>query len=542
MALVGGLLIGALMLSSCSLINPYNIDLREKRPPKSGNRSVELEEAVKYANDVKDSYREALGEQAKFTSVLGALLVPTGAMALTMGIAKVHSNTILMTGGSGTALFGVGKWLESKPRQAAYVAGYEAVNCAVELVLPFRITERYLKPFNESMRQIAANIQEVQSQIEEVEGAKSDLSSHIDASDWQLSTAREEIRAAKSLVASAADARNKGIAVAIQRSRSGDALVSAVDGIIGQVDSAIQKSQLDLGALSTIIGGFSQSYSQFTMVPDHLRPKKVKKDETERDEDCPIPKKREELKTALSALKTGVEQLLTNKRQISDVVNHLAAENPLPTFEKCGVDPAKITADITINPAGDVVFTEGRGDQATRWILGGKKPFGVVSARSITGLQIAQPIVFGRAITITAEESLKAGTHTVQVVDGNEHTAYFNIVVEKDDSQGRPPKSETSTDTSAAQSDSAFSKLSDGVKKAVQVALCVEPDGIWGPRTEAAFEAWEKESQGEIADNVLSAAEADELKVEGEDLLERYGSKEKALKRCEPAEEGNEQT
>ena len=533
--LIGGLLVGALILSSCSMLNPYKVGTIKN----SSNKGGDLEAAITYANEVKESYRKALGEQATFTNALGILLIPTGAAALTMGIAGANSDAILITGGTGTSLFGVGNWLESKPRQAAYIAGYNAVNCAIEAVLPFTFSKSDLEPFNKSMSTVDSNIQAVELNIYKVEQTKHNLIRLIrDNNDQQIQSAEESIRSAKSVIASTIDARNKGFLVRIRRSRSGNALVTAVDAIKGQVYASIQKNQLDLSALSTIISGLGQAYSQFTTVPDHLMPTDGEQPsemdqgqssyvEADSDQEVGTSKRqtqqeglRSQLDTDSLALKESVDILLTDKRQISDVVNLLTAEDSLPALEKCGVDPSKIITDFTINPAGDVVFTEGQVGRATRSIIGGKKPFGTTLSQSVPGLHITQPFVFGRAIAITSEESLKAGTYTVQVVDGTERIAHFNILVNKGSEQ-------VGTNGSI---DTIFSKLSDDEKKALQVALCAKPiDGIWGDITREKLKVWEKET-GRHVDGVLSDEEASELKVEGMDLLKQHGSEEEALK------------
>ena len=410
---VAGLLIGALTLASCSsMVNPYRSHSRKAFMEDRDDRKVEkidLERAVSYANEVKANYREALGREAMFTKILGALLIPTGAMALTMGVAGVHSNTILMTGGSGTALFGVGKWLESKPRQAAYVAGYTAVNCAIEAVLPFRFSDKYLTPFEDSMKDIGPRIGSVQNAIKYAEKAQNAFSPPADDNDVDaqqlLELAEDRIKVAKSLVASAKDARDKGLVVQRKRAQAGHALDTTVDNIIGQVDAAIQKAQLDLGALSAVISGLSQTYAQFTAVPDHLKPKVVEEDQPLPESTAAVKKenrekkeKREKLRSAIAEIEIDVDkpnkdinELLKDKQKISKIVNLLTPEHSLAALKKCGVDPTTISTTLTLNPAGDVTFTQGKADHATRWISGGKKPFVVMMPKSILGSQRADP-------------------------------------------------------------------------------------------------------------------------------------------------------
>ena len=531
--LVGVLFFGALISSSCSMLDPYTVGKIDN----SCSQGCDLEAAIKYANNVKENYRKALGEQATFTNALGMLLIPTGAAALTMGIAGAHTEAILITGGTGTSLFGIGNWLKSKPRQAAYIAGYNAVNCAIEAVLPFTLNESDLEPFNRSMNAVDLKIKTVRTDIYKVEQAKHNLIRFIqDNNDPQIQSADASIRSANSVIASTIDARNKGFLVRIRRSRAGNDLVSAVDAIKGQVYASIQKSQLDLSALSTIIDGLGQVYSQFTTVPDHLMPTEGEQPSEMDQKQAPkeadlvrgeeIQKNlieqnrlRSKLDTESRALKESVEELLFDKRRISDIVNLLTAEESLPVLEKCGVDPSTIITNFTINPTGDVVFTEGQVSRATRSIIGGKKPFGVMLSQPAPGLHITQPFVFGRAIVLTSDESLKAGTYTVQVVDGTERIAHFNILVNKGSEE---VEKNSSIDT-------IFSKLSDDEKKAIQVALCAKPiDGIWGDITEEKLKVWEDEA-GRTIDGILSDEEASELKDEGMDLLKQHGSEEVAL-------------
>ena len=400
------------------------------------------------------------------------------------------------------------------------------------------------------MNRVDSNIQAVEVNVYKVEQAKDNLILSIqDNNDQQIQNAEEVIRSANSVIASTIDARNKGFLVKIRRSRIGNSLVTAVDSIKGQVYASIQKSELDLSALSTIIGGLGQVYSQFTTVPDHLMPTDGEQPsdmsqeqppyvEADSDEEDGTRKKlteQNELRSQLDkdsrALKESVEKLLVDKRQISDIVNLLTAEDSLPALEKCGVAPSKIITDLTINPAGDVVFTEGQISKATRSIIGGQKPFAVMLSQSAPGLHITQPFVFGRAIMLTSDERLKAGTYTVQVVDGTERIVHFNILV----NEGSEQVEENSSIGKI------FSKLSDDEKKAVQVALCAKPiDGIWGNITMEKLKVWEKEA-GRFVDGVLSNEEASELKVEGMDLLKKHGSEEEALNKiCDTGGKVNE--
>ena len=125
------LVCSSLVVSGCSLLNPH---VTWERPEKG--QPVTLQSAIEYANRAKDAYKEAVGDQALLTNALGTALIPLGAATLGAGIAGVSAEPLAYLALSGAAIYGVGTWLSSGPRQSVYIAGINGITCAVEAILP----------------------------------------------------------------------------------------------------------------------------------------------------------------------------------------------------------------------------------------------------------------------------------------------------------------------------------------------------------------------------------------------------------------------
>lgn len=102
------LAIGVVMLTSCSLVDPFVT--RKKPAPPPLTELVSLTDAFDYAAKVKEAYRSALSDQAYLQSWLGIGLVPLTAAAIGLGATGSSPNTILSLGLAGASGLGIGTW------------------------------------------------------------------------------------------------------------------------------------------------------------------------------------------------------------------------------------------------------------------------------------------------------------------------------------------------------------------------------------------------------------------------------------------------
>ena len=477
------------------ITNPY------VKPDGRPGGNVTLESAIGYANSAKDAYKEALGNQAELRSWLGIGLIPLGAATLGLGITGASPTAITVLGLTGAAAYGTGSWLQSPPQERAYIAGYNAINCAIGAVAPLNIDKNSeFARFDESMKIIDRHIADVQSQIGVVNAAISDLEPSAGSQDALVVRAKEEVTAARSIVDSAVAARANGTSLMLEVASAGSNLVTAVDRIVGQVDDAILLNQPDLQSLSSIIGGLGQAYSQFTAVPEGLR-----KAEDLAGAGVTVQTGRAGVvNMALQELQERVATLSIDTRQIAHFVSAVAAKKPIETLERCGVDPDKFASDIAIDPAGPIEFAQGQASTKGFVVVGGRAPYTAQLLNdTAAGVAVRQPEPFGPAFLVQASAEAKAGEYSIYVVDAASHRKFVTAVV-------KAPAQQSQRQGQEAAADPVFDALGKTQQQQIQRALCVADDGIWGTKTRNALREYQR-STGKEVTGVMTAALRDEL-------------------------------
>jgi hypothetical protein len=117
-----------------------------------------------------------------------------------MGLAITGASTTAVTalGLTGATAFGLGVWFDSTPQQRAYIAGFNAVNCAVEAVLPLKFVEQDLAlgEFNQSMRSIDANIEKAEKAIGAVNTLIAEMENAGNRDNMLVLRAKQDVAAA----------------------------------------------------------------------------------------------------------------------------------------------------------------------------------------------------------------------------------------------------------------------------------------------------------------------------------------------------------
>ena len=251
-------------LAGCSsLVNPYlRFDGRptvaSKQPADTVLvRQIAIGDAVAYADEVKDGYRRAIGDNATFNRLLGAGLIGAATAVPIMALNQARTKSLGIVGLYGAGAYALDAWLQSGPRRRAYIQGYNAVNCAVAVVLPlvFDPTQEPYKSFDTAVNQIVSGIGALER---EIAAAESEIGNLKGLTVTERKRGRLMVASARTAIDEAKAARRKGIEVRIRIAAAGGRLTSTVDRIIGEVDAAIQASASDLSTLSGIIGGLGR--------------------------------------------------------------------------------------------------------------------------------------------------------------------------------------------------------------------------------------------------------------------------------------------
>ena len=485
-------------LGGCALTNPY-IDF-EKDYQRSGVSTagiVVLPDAVKYAQETKSAYRAALGDRAEFRNVLGIGLIGLTTAAMAIGINGGSSTAILGLGAASAGGYAIATWLDSRPTERAYIAGYNAINCAMDAVEPFRIAksdDKDWQQFETGLSAIDQNIQAVETKIGEIQGI---LSAHRFSAE-RVAAAQSDVTAATTVVANAVTVRRNGVSLRREMRLTGTRLVAAVDRITGEVDMAVLRSQPDLQALSSIISGLGAAYGQFTTVPESTKSAKDIGGEGDGAEQSalkstgtPLPS----LEEKRIALRTAVATLSTSSRQVGDFVNAVAADKPVAALRRCGVDIETIAGDISVEPSGPVEFKVGARSADGRVIIGGRAPYRASLVGSVTGLSVTQPELFGPAFLVQAADGLAKGEYSVLIADGAGHRKFVPVrVTEAVSGDGG---------SSGGGGEDPLARLDKTQVENLQKALCMEGqiDGRNGPKTRAAFKAYQQKEGAGKSDN-----------------------------------------
>ncbi len=472
-----------------------------------------LSEAISYAEGVKYKYRDALGDEAVFSNVLGTGLIALGAATLGLGITGAGTTAITILGLTGSTGYAIGAWLENKPRQQAYIMGYNATNCAIEAVLPlyFASQNPLYSEFKTAYTKIDNNIEAVEKQLGAVNKIISQDEASTNPDRERITRAKANVTAAESIVNVAKNARSSAVSLQREIDIAGGNLFTAVDRIVGQVDSVILDNQLNFAALTTIISGLGQAYGQFTTVPESLM---SAKDISGQAAGASL-QGGGSLEGQLESLQKKVSDLSTTTRKIADFVNTAVKKKPIEKLRICGVDPKTIASDITIDPGGPAKFIAGQNGTMVFLIKGGLQPYRAMLAGSqVTGLTISQSALFGPQFVVEVSSDTPAGRYSVYAVDGLGHQKILQVLVEaKGTNPGTPVKPGADATQCGSSSKTVFEAVGEQKRRKLQKATClsgVEADALWGPKTCKAVIQYQK-SKGETGDGNLTETLRDEL-------------------------------
>jgi len=432
-----GILTCGTVLSACSLVNPY---VTWDRPP-SGAQT--LQDGIAYANRAQDKYKEAIGDQAKLTNILGLGLIPLSAAALGLGVTDGSGAVIAALGLAGGASYASGTWLSSRPRQLVYVAGIKAMTCAVDAMLPLAFSPDARKAFKDDLSglnsAIGTFLQQVARVRELLEKVKRDYPDEQDV----IADTERDLHTADTLQDTARSAFTSGTQLHREIDRAGLMLMSAVDWIGAEVDRAITATLPDIQGLPGIVGGLAQTSAQFGKLPEvkkggeQMTGKTTTKETLQLQADKPTVK---QLNDEKDALKTQAIALGSPVRAVSAVVNAVSEAKPSATLKQCGVE--EVATGLAVVPPAPVEFEKGK-DATTRLVItGGKPPYvAELLEEPVEGLTVSQPVKFGSRVVIQITSKAALGQYTVLITDTASNTKTIGVTIKEPVPEKQPATS-----------------------------------------------------------------------------------------------------
>lgn len=453
--------------------------------------------AVAYADNVRAQYRKALGNQAKLRIYGGLTMIGLATSTIGLGAAGVSGDEILVTGLTGTALFSGSSYLSSTPRQQAYIMGYNAVTCVVEVIRPLHFQDKDLayqrfrsaidSKLSEKITKTSRAIDELSDELTWARADSTNLPNVVKA-EYE-----EALRNARTAVADARAAHQHGSVVYGEIQDVSAKLADAIDKIVGEVDTAVVQTIPGLPAVAATISQLGDIYGRFTKVPENFKSIDAETDVGPQSAQVPRGFSRvSELRAKYLKLSEARTEMATSAREVNDFIAALKAKQPDKTLGACGVDPSAIVTAIELSES-TLEFAHGSTVERLVEIAGGTAPYSVTPGGEVAG-GISAKIPYPNApllqISISAEAA--PGEYSVGVVDSSgERTDVLHIEIVRKPNNGVNPPDKTDEEQAAiieAVEEAFIGLANETDRKLVQEVACMrlgERDGEFGPKTSA---------------------------------------------------------
>lgn len=434
-----------------------------------------FQQAVGYANQAKDEYFAAMSNQARLSTWVGGGLIPLAAVA--SGLALFGKTTsAIYVGLTGAGVWSTSLWFRNQPAQLAYLAGHEAVNCAVTAVVPFGSVDT---KFTSALERIDTRVGDVRTAADALRA--------VLPNDPLLADAER-------LVANAIVARDNGRPVAALAATLPDQLVTTVDRIQAEVGRAVVTSQPDIASLGTLIGGFGSAYGQFGQVPSsgvQLPAKPPKGDGTP----GLAPEALERGEAERIALVEALALLQADRAIVAAGVNAVSGQAPVDALKRCGVADDQIASALSVQPGDPYDLPAKAAGQKGFIVTGGKGPYAATVAGGAAGISVTPVEAFGPAFLIKTEATAPEGTHSILVRDlaGRQRFVELRIGAagggSAQSSQGGGGGGQASVRCEETAANPVASCAERTIIERLQRALCLpRVDGRWGAESQTFFE------------------------------------------------------
>jgi hypothetical protein len=141
---VGLLAVWLVCFSGCALFNPHpgpSLVSLEKEFQNETNTRIAVSNAIMYATSVWDAYNTAVKQHSSANISGGLVTTALAASAVGAGAAGASRDLVLGLGSGAAGSYAATTLLVSRPRQYVYLAGMDAINCAIAVARPFELSQ-----------------------------------------------------------------------------------------------------------------------------------------------------------------------------------------------------------------------------------------------------------------------------------------------------------------------------------------------------------------------------------------------------------------
>ena len=429
-----------LLLESCALINPH-VTWQRPDPP------LTLDQAIKYANDGREAYKQGVATYTAVPNVLAMTLIPLGAGAIGSGFGGVHPTTIGYMALAGAGVFTLGQWFNNPLRQDVYIAGMNGITCSVEAVLPLKIDKAAL---TEGLNQIRIHGAKAEGHAREVARLVAEIDAIVQTP--QSKAAAQSFASAKEVIDRVYQTSADGHALLDLHERAGELLSIKVGQIDTLVTKQLKSTQPDVDSLRLLVQGLGQTAR--TLIPvsgksaELLGVTSTKKEfeaqgTTDEDE-----KRRTELSRQLDNntrdMNTAVSQLSVEGNHVQAIVDSAVRSKPSETLKRCGVEEVELA--FTLDPPAGLTLPRGKFASVT--VTGGKAPYsGRFDLQPTEGLTILPRDATDRTFNIAASGDAPTQEYTLRIEDAlrNVQRTKIQVVEALTTPKSAPPGADSGT-------------------------------------------------------------------------------------------------
>ncbi len=406
--------------SGCAIFDPHIFPNAPEIP--DGTFHGTLPGAIDRASTLREQYFRAVRQHSIVRSSIGVSLIPLSASALYLGFAS-SANAELASGiGLGAAgLYGLGNYLESNPRQRAYLNGAQALTCAVVAMGPLLYKEDEYVELSSAISTLPDDISLVNQQISKVQDL---LNLPVEEGEDPIadkllrSQASGRIKQAEQTVKDAESILEAGYLLKGRINVSGTALDGAIHAIAISVSREVLKTEPELASVMGIAASLGQWAGIFGSVTTiKPAPEDIPVEEGERLE-TGVPEKRdvqEAINTLANRSKTLAEAALVVSINVRSSATIAETSGSL---ESCTVDP--IDTGLEVLPEGDE-FSLNAGDSIAFSITDDVGiPRSKMSGPVDPGVSLSIDATGGFIVaTIAATKEAKTSDHFLHIVGAN---------------------------------------------------------------------------------------------------------------------------
>ena len=505
-------------LAGCSVFNPH-VRVKEKACTDAtfaGGMSC----AVSYANDWRTIYYKSVGNDSILRTSVGLSLIPLSAVALYKGVTTTNrSHNIAALGIGAASLYTAGSFLQSSPRQKVYLAGSQAVGCAVLQMRPLLMLENDYQQLLTDLSALQTNMTGTTTKLRLAEVLLAQAKSE-GAPAERLNDAEVETRLARALLDEAAKVRTDGRALAKAVQGSGITLRQAVDSIRDTVSSRISDTEPDLASIMAAVGNLGNVAQNFKpAIPTGLStlPATPAPGVTIKG-NAPKTASEDPLKTAVADVHKAAGDLAAAMNAVSGRLDDASGASVEAGLKGCTV--AEVDTGFSVSPGGAQQSMEPGSTLRFDVTSASGAPRATLTGTELKELSVRIDVQNGAYVVVVTSTANTAGTAQLVIRDGTgKQSKVITLTVQKAGAAATTT-TPTTTTTGAREQMTLSADQIKTIQKALNIdgaskranGKDIEVIGVLGPQTTAALKDYQKAHNKTPVDGVVTAALFLELK------------------------------